>query len=87
MTGDFAEFFEEVQRAAKKHGIRAHLVCGVSSDGTGGQVKVASNGHYNFDEKDTQFLLRCVEAMSDSTDELLTRLGAGPKVAEPKLMN
>ena len=86
MTGDFAAFFEEVHRAAKKYGISAHLVCGVATDGTCGQVKVASNGHHNFDEKkNAQFIERCVEAMSDSTDATLTRLAGDEDTV--KLMN
>ena len=85
MTGDFAQFFIEVRRAAEKHGIKAHLICGVASDGTGGQVKVSSNGHHTFDEKNTQFIERCLDAMGESVDDALTRLAGGDEA--PKLMN
>ena len=77
MTGDFAQFFNEVRRAAEKYGIKAHLICGVASDGAGGQVKVASNGHHTFDKKNEQFIERCVDAMEESVDSTLARLADG----------
>ncbi len=87
MTGDFAAFFELVRKAAKQCGIQAHLVCGVASDGTGGQVKVASNGVHAFDtEKEAQFIERYVDAMGESLDATLARM-AGDDEAPPELMN
>ena len=77
MTEDFTQFFSEVRRAADKYGIKAHLICGVAADGTGGQVKVASNGHHTFDRKNEKFIERCVDAMEESLDSTLARLADG----------
>lgn len=74
MTGDFAAFFELVRKAAKQYGIQAHVVCGVASDGAGGQVKVSSNGVHGFDDKDEHFIQRFVDAMGDSVEATLTRM-------------
>ncbi len=88
MTGDFAAFFEEVRKAAKKYGIQAHLVCGVASDGPGKQVKVSSNGAHSFDErKEAQLIKRCVDAMGESLDATLMQLSGEEDEQPAKLMN
>lgn len=87
MTGDFQAFFEEVRLAAKKHGIQAHVVTAVASDGPGSQVKVSSNGNHTFDnEKDAVIIKRCVSAMEESIAQVLPRLG-GEHEQQPKFLS
>lgn len=87
MTGDFVEFFELVRKAAKQCGIQAHVICGVASDGAGGQVKVASNGVHGFDvKKEAVFIERYVDAMGESLDATLARM-AGDDEPPPELRN
>lgn len=84
MTGDFAKFFQMVQKAARECGMEAHLVCGVASDG-GGKIKISSNARHTFEGKDQKFMGRCIDAMQDSVDQALSQLG--DETPEPELRN
>lgn len=75
MTEDFRAFFDLVQKAAEDHGIGALIVCGVTLDGTGSNVRVASSGFTRFESKDEKFHERCIDAMGESLDLTLARLG------------
>lgn len=87
VTGDFAAFFEEVRRAAKRYGIVAHVVSAVAFDGPGGQVKVSSHANHTFDEKkDALFIKRCIDSMEESTDSALYQL-AGEDAPSAELKN
>lgn len=86
MTGDFAAFFQQVRELARKHGIQMHIVCGVVTDGAGGQVRVASHGSCGIEGKGTQFIERCLSTMDDSLTTALGQLS--DKVDPPReLMN
>lgn len=87
MTGDFRAFFEAVRRAAREHGVTMHVVCGVTRDGSGGQVRVASHGTTLFEEKDAQFMERCVDTMTESLETTLTRLAAKYEGDAPQYLN
>lgn len=78
-------FFRAVREAARKHGLKAHIVCAVEADGGQSQVRIASDAVHTFTGKDEKFLKRCYDAMEESLDLTLGQLEAND--AEVELLN
>lgn len=71
---DFKAFFEAVQRAAREHGVAAHLVCAVVRT-TGAKVSIGSQAKApGFSAAEQKILSRCLDAMENDIDVTLGKL-------------
>ena len=76
VAADFKAFFEAVQRAAREHGVAAHVVC-AAVRGTGANVQVGSSAHApGFTYGEQKILSRCLDVMEESLDVTLGQLEA-----------
>ncbi len=77
MSGtDFKAFFAAVQKAAREHGVSAHVVCAATRS-AGANVQVGSSAHApGFSYGEQKILARCLDVMEESIDITLGQLEA-----------